>query len=88
MLELEENLKFLNELKNKLEEIKDSMKIESLKHELKELEKKSLEENFWNDQENSSLVFCGVEGGYRDNHRWSSVVKSTSISPGFYSEYS
>ncbi len=61
MLELEENLKFLKELKNKLEEIKDSMKIESLKHELKELEKKSLEENFWNDQENSSLVFSKIK---------------------------
>jgi peptide chain release factor 2 len=61
MLELEENLKFLNELKNKLEEIKDSMKIESLKFELNKLEKESLSENFWNNQENSTLVFSKIK---------------------------
>lgn len=61
MLELEENLKFLNELKNKLEEIKDSMKIESLKNTVKELEAKTLEDNFWNDQENSNLVFSKIK---------------------------
>ena len=61
MLELEENLKFLNELKNKLEEIKDSMKIESLKFELSKLEKESLSENFWNNQENSTLVFSKIK---------------------------
>lgn len=61
MLELEENLKFLNELKNKLEEIKDSMKIESLKNAVKELENQTLEENFWNDQENSNLIFSQIK---------------------------
>jgi len=61
VLELEENLKFLKELKIQLEEIKDSMKIESLKNELKLLEEKSLEENFWNNQENSSLVFSKIK---------------------------
>lgn len=61
MLELEENLRFLNELKNKLEEIKDSMKIESLKFELNNLEKQSLEENFWNNKENSSLIFSKIK---------------------------
>ncbi len=61
MLELEENLKFLKELKIQLVEIKDSMKIESLKNELKLLEEKSLEENFWNNQENSSLVFSKIK---------------------------
>lgn len=61
MLELEENFKFLNELQNKLEEIKDSMKIESLKFELSKLEKESLSENFWNNQENSSLVFSKIK---------------------------
>lgn len=61
MLELEENLRFLNELKNKIEEIKDSMKIESLKFELNNLEKQSLEENFWNNKENSSIVFSKIK---------------------------
>lgn len=61
MLELEENLRFLNELKIRLEEIKDSMKIESLKLELKDLEKKSLEDNFWNDSKNSSMIFSKIK---------------------------
>ena len=61
MIELEENLRFLNELKNKLNQIKDSMKIESLKGQLKELEAESTKEGFWNDQENSSKVFSKIK---------------------------
>ena len=61
MLELEENLKFLNELEDKLEEIKDSMKIESLKNTVKELEKQTLEDNFWDDQENSNFIFSKIK---------------------------
>ena len=59
--ELTCEFEFLNELKNKLEEIKDSMKIESLKFELSKLEKESLSENFWNNQENSTLVFSKIK---------------------------
>ena len=61
MFELEENLRLLNELKNKLEQIKDSMNIENLKLELTELEKESLKEDFWNDQKNSSTVFAKIK---------------------------
>ncbi len=61
MFELEENLKLLNELKTKLEQIRDSMKIESLKIELQELEQESLREDFWNNQENSSKVFTKIK---------------------------
>ncbi len=61
MLELEENFRFLNELKNKLIEIKDSMKIENLKQELKQLENQSLEEDFWKEQENSTIVFSKIK---------------------------
>lgn len=61
MLELEENFKFLNELKLKLDEIKESMKIDSLKNELKELENKSLEPNFWENAENSSKIFSKIK---------------------------
>ena len=61
MIELEENLRGLKELKNKLNDIKDSMKIDSLKSELKVLEEKSLEENFWNDLENSSKIFTKIK---------------------------
>ena len=61
MLELEENLKILNELNEKLNEIKTSMKIENLKIELKELENKSLEENFWQNSENSTKIFSKIK---------------------------
>ena len=37
------------------------MKIESLKFELNKLEKESLSENFWNNQENSTLVFSKIK---------------------------
>ena len=61
MFELEENLRLLNELKEKLEQIKDSMKIDDLKSELSKLEAESLKEDFWNDQENSNKVFSKIK---------------------------
>ena len=61
MLELEENLRLLNELKIKLDSIKESMKIDLLKKELKELEEKSLVPNFWEDAENSSKIFSRIK---------------------------
>ena len=61
MLELEENLRFLNDLKLKLEQIKNSMEIENLKNELNNLEKQSLEKNFWEDQKKSSTVFSKIK---------------------------
>ena len=61
MLELEENFRLLEELKIKLEQIKDSMKIDNLKSELKELEKQSLDPDFWNDLKNSSNVFSKIK---------------------------
>jgi len=61
VLELEENLKFLNNLNKKLLEIKKSIKIEELKSELKNLENKSLEENFWQDSENSTKIFSKIK---------------------------
>lgn len=61
MFELEENLRLLNELKAQLEQIKDSMKIELLEKELASLEKESLKEDFWNNQENSSKVFSKIK---------------------------
>ena len=61
MLELEENLRLLGDLKTKLEQIKSSLKIDLLKSELAELEKESLKEDFWNDQENSTKVFSKIK---------------------------
>lgn len=61
MLELEENKRFLNNLKIKLEEIYKTMKIDSLKEELEDLRNQSLAENFWQDAENSSKVFGKIK---------------------------
>lgn len=60
MLELEENKRFLNDLCQKLEGVKDSLHIEDLKNELTELEAKTLEEGFWNDSQKSSSVFAKI----------------------------
>lgn len=61
MIDLEENLRLLKELNNKLKDIKDSMKIESLLVELKELENKSTQEGFWNNKEESTKVFSRIK---------------------------
>lgn len=61
MFELEENLRLLNELKEKLEQIKDSIKVDNLKSELSKLEEESLKEDFWNNQENSNKVFSKIK---------------------------
>ena len=61
MIDLEENLRFLKELNNKLLDIKDSMKIESLAIELKKLEEKSTEDGFWNNKEDSTKVFSRIK---------------------------
>ena len=61
MLELEDNKQFLYELLNKLESIRDSIKLESLKNELKELENKVNKEDFWNNKEYSNNVFSKMK---------------------------
>lgn len=61
MIDLEENLRSLKELNNKLLDIKDSMKIESLAIELKKLEEKSTEDGFWNNKEDSTKVFSRIK---------------------------
>lgn len=61
MLELEENIKFLITLKEKLMEIKSSMKISELKAELEGLQNQSLSEDFWKDIENSSIIYSKIK---------------------------
>lgn len=55
MIELEENIKKLNLLIENFNEIKDSIKIDKLKEELKVLEDKTLEDNFWNNPESNTI---------------------------------
>ncbi len=61
MLELEENIKYLNNLKSKLLEISKSMKLSNLKEDVSILEKETLEPNFWNDAEKSSTTFSKLK---------------------------
>jgi peptide chain release factor 2 len=61
MLELEENKRYLNNLKIKLDNINESMKIDSLKTELEDLKQESMQENFWQDAEKSSKVFSKIK---------------------------
>lgn len=61
MLELEENKRFLNNLKIKLESINESMKIDSLNAILENLKAESMKENFWQDTENSSKVYSQIK---------------------------
>ena len=61
MLELEENKPKLQELKEKLKSIGEALNIEKMQKDVKELEAKTTEENFWNDQQNSSIVLTKMK---------------------------
>ena len=61
MIELEEAQKKLNELNNKINIIGDSIKITEKETSLKELESKTLEQNFWNDTQNSGKVLSQIK---------------------------
>ena len=55
MIELEENIKLINIIIGDFSEIKDSLKLDFLKEELKILEEKSMQDNFWNNPEANSV---------------------------------
>ena len=55
MIELEENIKLIENLLNNFRELKESMKINNLKNELEELEKQTLVDNFWNNPESNKI---------------------------------
>ena len=61
MLELEENKRFLDDLKIKLQEVGESMNIDSLRANLEKLKTESSKENFWQDAENSAKVFSKIK---------------------------
>ncbi|MGN1270168.1 MAG: peptide chain release factor 2 [Clostridia bacterium] len=56
MLDLEENFKSLQELKKRLEQIGDSLDVNSKEQQLKELEQLTMKNDFWDDVNNSSKV--------------------------------
>lgn len=78
MLELEENKRFLNDLKEKLENIRESMKIDSLNNELETLRKDSLAENFWQDTEKSGKVYGRIKTLEKRIGNYENLVKELS----------
>jgi len=58
MLDLEENKRILVELQNRLKDLEEALRISNLKGDLKELEKLTIAEGFWDDSQKSSEVFA------------------------------
>ncbi len=61
MLELEENKHKLINLKEKINSIAEALNINAIETEIKELEAKTSEPNFWEDQQNSSVVLTKMK---------------------------
>ena len=61
MIELEENQRKLNNLKEKILLIKDSLKISDLKNELDILKPQTEEQDFWNNKEESNKIFAKIK---------------------------
>ncbi len=58
MLDLEENKRFLLELQKQLQELSGALQIDALQTNLSELEKQTLAEDFWEDNQKSSSIYA------------------------------
>ena len=76
MLEIEENLKLLQELKLKLDNLEESLSISSLKQTLNELKKETEREDFWNDRENSNKVFSKIKKIEKKINTYESILSN------------
>ena len=61
MLELEENKHKLQDIKEKIKSIAEALNITKIEADIKELEAKTAEPNFWDDQQNSSTVLTKMK---------------------------
>ena len=61
IIALEDAKHKLTALQKVIDELGSSIRIDELKEEIAEMEKKTFEENFWNDQENSSKVLQKIK---------------------------
>lgn len=61
MLELEENLRILNNLIEKLKNLEEALNISSLEVEEKELQSETEKQGFWEDTENSNKIFAKLK---------------------------
>ncbi|MGN1330990.1 MAG: peptide chain release factor 2 [Clostridia bacterium] len=61
MIELEENKRLIDSLKEKIESLGESLDIANKRVELKELEDKTLNQDFWNDSKESGRVLAKIK---------------------------
>ena len=61
MIDLEENKKVINNLKDRIENIYNSLNLKSKEEELKQLESKTLEEGFWNNSNESNSILKQIK---------------------------
>lgn len=61
MLELEENLRVLNNLIEKLENLKETLNISKLEAEENKLQSETEKQGFWEDTENSNKIFAKLK---------------------------
>ena len=76
MLEIEENLKILQELKTKLDDLEEALAISSLKTNLITLKKETEAENFWEDRENSNKVFSKIKKIEKKINSYENILSS------------
>ena len=61
MIDLEENKRLINNLKDRIEKIYNSLNLKVQEEQLKELENKTLEEGFWNNSNESNSVLKQIK---------------------------
>ena len=61
MIDLEENKRLINNLKERIEKIYNSLNLKIQEEQLKELENKTLEEGFWNNSNESNLILKQIK---------------------------
>ena len=61
MIDLEENKRLINNLKERIENIYNSLNLKSKEEELKQLESKTLEDGFWNNSSESNVILKQIK---------------------------
>ena len=75
MLELEENLRILNSLIEKLNNLSETLAIPLLENEANKLREQTLEEGFWNDLENANKIFAKLKSVERKLNSFKELEK-------------
>ena len=75
MLELEENLRILNSLIEKLNNLSETLAISVLENEANKLKEQTLEEGFWNDLENANKIFAKLKSVERKLNSFKELEK-------------